>query len=169
MRDAWLEDTLSKQNRTWLPANYNSFEELLTAALEKAISTKGAPNDLSEWKWGELTALDLKHPLFGRIPFFQRWAGPGFAPQSGNGNTVKQVGEDFGPSQRLTVDFADLDATTLNITTGQSGNILSPYFLDHWPAWYHGTTFRLPFSASAVEADKAHVLELSPEQIGPNK
>jgi penicillin amidase len=46
MRDAWLEDTLSKQNRTWLPANYNSFEELLTAALEKAISTKGVPNDL---------------------------------------------------------------------------------------------------------------------------
>jgi penicillin G amidase len=112
---------------------------------------------------GELAALDLKHPLFGRIPFFQRWAGPGHVPQAGNGNTVKQVvGNDFGPSQRLTVDFANLDATTLNITTGESGNILSLYFLDHWPAWYGGTTFRLPFTASAVEVDKAHVLELNP-------
>jgi penicillin G amidase len=162
MKDAWLEDTLSKQNRAWLPANYNSFEELLTAALEKAISAKEVPRDLSNWKWGELAALDLKHPIFGRIPLLQRWAGPGHAPQAGNGNTIKQVRKDFGPSQRLTVDFADLDATTLNVTTGQSGNILSPYFLDHWPAWYHGTTFRLPFSASAVEADKAHVLELHP-------
>jgi penicillin amidase len=162
MRNAWLEDTLTKQNRAWLPANYSSFEELLTASLEKAISAKGVPNDLSNWKWGELAALDLKHPLFGRIPLFQRWAGPRHAPQAGNFNTVKQVGNDFGPLQRLTVDFADLDATTLNITTGQSGNILSPYFLDHWPAWYNGITFRLPFSDSAVEADQAHVLELRP-------
>ncbi len=162
MRNAWLENTLSKQNRAWLPANYDSFEDLLIAALEKAISAKGVPNDLAKWKWGELAALDLKHPLFGRIPLFERWAGPGHAPQAGNVNTVKQVSTDFGPSQRLTVDFANLDATTLNITTGQSGNILSQYFLDHWPAWYRGTTFQLPFSASAVEADKAHVLELSP-------
>jgi penicillin G amidase len=164
MSNAWLENTLRKQNRAWLPANYTSFEELLTAALEKAISAKGVPNDLSNWKWGDLATLDLKHPLFGRIPLFQRWAGPGRVPQAGNGNTVKQVTNNFGPSQRLTVDFANLDATTLNITTGQSGNILSPYFLDHWPAWYRGTTFRLPFSASAVEADKAHVLELSPAE-----
>ena len=162
MRNAWLENTLSKQNRAWLPANYNSFEDLLVAALEKAISAKGVPNDLSKWKWGELAALDLKHPLFGRIPLFERWAGPGHAPQAGNLNTVKQVSTDFGPSQRFTVDFADLDATASNLTTGQSGNILSPYFLDHWPAWYRGTTFQLPFSASAVEADKAHVLELIP-------
>jgi penicillin amidase len=162
MRNAWLEDTLSKQNRAWLPANYTSFEDLLVAALEKAISAKGAPNDLSNWKSGDLAELDLKHPLFGRIPFFERWAGPGRAPQAGNVNTVKQVRNDFGPSERLTVDFANLDATTLNITTGESGNILSPYFLDHWPAWYQGTSFQLPFSASAVEADKAHVLELNP-------
>jgi penicillin amidase len=77
MRNAWLENTLSKQNRAWLPANYDSFEDLLIAALEKAISAKGLPNDLSNWKWGELAALDLKHPLFGRIPLFERWAGPG--------------------------------------------------------------------------------------------
>lgn len=162
MSNAWLENTLREQNRAWLPANYTSFEELVTAALEKATSAEGAPNDLSTWKWGDLATLDLKHPLFGRIPPFQHWAGPGRVPQAGNGNTVKQVMNDFGPSQRLTVDFANLDATTLNITTGQSGNILSPYFLDHWPAWYHGTTFPFPFSASAVEADEAHVLELSP-------
>ena len=162
MRNAWLEGTLTKQNRAWLPANYDSFEELLTAALEKAISAKGVPKNLSNWKWGELAALDLKHPLFGRIPFFQRWAGPGHALQAGNLNTVKSVGSDYGPLQRLTVDFADFDATTLNVTTGESGNFLSPHFLDHWPAWYHGTTFPFPFSASAVDADKAHVLELNP-------
>lgn len=162
MENVWLESTISKQNKAWLPSNYNSFDDLLSAALEKAISARGVPNNLSIWKWGQFVALDLKHPLFGRIPFFQRLAGPGHSPQSGNGNTVKQVGTDFGPSQRLTVDFADLDASNLNIVTGESGNILSPYFMDHWPAWYHGTSFHLPFSPSAIETDKAHVLELTP-------
>ena len=152
--NVWLETTLDRQNKAWLPPGYDSFEKLLTSAMEKAVSAKGVSSDLRDWKWGEAVALDLKHPIFH--------AGPGHAPQSGNGNTVKQVGSDFGPSQRLTVDFADLDQTNLNITTGESGNIYSPYFMDHWPAWYNGTTFRLPFNAAAVEEDKAHVLTLQP-------
>jgi penicillin amidase len=164
MENAWLENTISRQNRAWLPSNYTSFDELLTAAVDKAVSAPGVPSNLSKWKWGALVALNLKHPLFGRIPLFQRLAGPGYELQSGNGNTVKQVGSEFGPSQRLTVDFSNLDATNLNITTGESGNILSPYFMDHWPAWYRGTTFPLPFSQPAVESTKAHSLQLQPAQ-----
>jgi penicillin G amidase len=162
MENAWLESTISRQNRAWLPSNFGSFDELLTAAVEKAVFGPGVPSNLTKWKWGELIAMDIKHPLFGRVPVFQRWSGPGHAPQSGDGNTVKQVGSEFGPSQRLTVDFSNLDATNLNITTGESGNILSPYFMDHWPAWYSGTTFPLPFSESAILAAKTHSLELQP-------
>lgn len=164
MENVWLENAVSRQNRAWLPPNVNSYDELLSSAIEKAVSEKGIPKDLTNWKWGEMVALELKHPLFGKIPLIQHWAGPGHAPQSGNGNTVKQVGSEFGPSQRLTIDFSNLDASTLNITTGESGNILSPYFMDHWPAWYNGTTFRLPFTQSAIETDKEHALELRPAQ-----
>jgi penicillin amidase len=162
MENVWLENTISRKNKAWLPSGYDSFDELFGAAVEKAITAKGAPSDLSKWHWGELVALDLKHPLFGHIPVFEHWAGPGHAPQSGNGNTVKQVGSSFGPSERLTVDFSNLDDTNLNITTGESANILSPYFMDHWPAWYRGTTFKLPFSATAVQSDRAHELQLVP-------
>jgi penicillin amidase len=162
MENAWIENTVNRQNKTWLPANYSSFNDLLADAVEKGINTRGAPRDLTLWYWGELVALDLEHPLFGRIPVFDRRAGPGHSPQSGNGNTVKQVSGSFGPSQRLTIDFSDLDASNLNITTGESGNIYSPYFMDHWPAWYHGTTFRLPFSPAAVQSDRAHELGLMP-------
>jgi hypothetical protein len=28
--------------------------------------------------------------------------------------------------------------------------------MDHWQAWYGGTTFTLPFSPDAVEKAKAH-------------
>lgn len=162
MDNVWLENTLRTQNKNWLPSGFASFDDLMAAAVEKAITAKGVPGDLNKWAWGEQVALNLQHPLFGRIPFFRRYAGPGHAPQSGNGNTVKQVGSSFGPSQRLTVDFANLDATNLNITTGESGNIFSPYFMDHWPAWYNGTTFSLPFSATAIQSQKAHTLTLQP-------
>lgn len=162
MGNVWLENAINRQSKSWLPASYVSFNDLLADAVEKGVNSKDAPRDLNTWRWGERVALDLSHPLFGRIPFFRKSAGPGHSAQSGNGNTVKQVGSTFGPSQRLTVDFANLDATNLNITTGESGSIYSPYFMDHWNAWYHGTTFRLPFSQGAVEEDKAHVLELKP-------
>ena len=52
----------------------------------------------------------------------------------------------------MTVDMANLDATTLNIVNGQSGNLFGPYFNDQWNAWYTGTTFALPFTAEAVGA-----------------
>lgn len=67
-----------------------------------------------------------------------------------------------GPSERLTVDFSNLDQSTLNLVIGQSGDPLSPYYIDHWPYWYRGTTFRLPFSDAAVSAAAAHTLTLVP-------
>jgi penicillin amidase len=159
--DAWMENTLLNQDGDFLAANFASYNDLLTAAVEKAVTAPGVPGDLAKWQWGKETALHLKHPLFGMIPLFNRWAGPGYAPQSGGEGTVRAVGDGFGPSERYTADLSNLDATTLNITTGESGNIFSPYFMDHWPAWYGGTTFTLPFSPSAVEKNVAHRLVLS--------
>ena len=75
---------------------------------------------------------------------------------------MKQVGRSFGPSERMTVDFANLDESTLNIVTGESGNIFSPHYLDQWKAWYEGTTYALPFSEQAVERAANHRLQLIP-------
>ncbi len=83
-------------------------------------------------------------------------------PQSGGTTTVKQVGRDFGPSQRFTMDWSDIDASTENIVMGQSGDPVSPYYRDQWPAWYGGTTFALPFTPAAVNAATEHTLRLTP-------
>ena len=68
----------------------------------------------------------------------------------------------FGPSERLTVDFSDLDASTLDIVNGQSGNIFDEHYNDQWDAYYHGRTFTLPFSAEAVQRAGVHHLRLEP-------
>jgi penicillin amidase len=68
----------------------------------------------------------------------------------------------------MTVDLADLDRTTLNVVTGQSGHLLSPHYLDQWTAWYEGHTYVLPFSAAAVDKARAHYLTLEPDSnAGP--
>jgi penicillin amidase len=75
---------------------------------------------------------------------------------------VKQAAGNLGPSERITVDFSNLDQSTLNTVTGQGGNFLSPYYMDQWKAWYTGFTFTLPYSPGAVDKSKRHVLLLEP-------
>jgi penicillin amidase len=158
----WMENILQRQPKRWLPAGYANFDELLAAAVENVVGARGTPNDLTSWRWGPQWPLEIEHPILGRIPILHRWTGPGLKEQSGNALTVKAVGRHFGPSERTTVNLADFDTSTLNVVTGQSGNFLSPYYMDQWPAWYNGITFLLPFSREAVKAAKTHELLLEP-------
>jgi penicillin G amidase len=164
MRSVWLENILLHHPKRWLPEKYSSYEELLTAAVEAAVNGTGSPKDLATWNWGKFNAVEIQHPILGKIPLLQRWSGPGIQEQSGSGYAVKAVSRNHGPSERFTANLANLDQSTLNIVTGQAGNFLSPYYMDQWKAWYGGSTFTLPFSAQAVAAAKAHTLVLEPRQ-----
>lgn len=156
-----LESIVQNQPARWLSPGYSNFNDLLTAAVEEAI--QDGPSDLKSWKYGEAFPVEINHPLFGQIPFVNRLTGPGRHPQSGGGYTVKQVGRRFGPSERMTVDFSNLDKSTLNVVVGQSGQVFSPYYMNHWDAWYNNKTFILPFSDGAVQSARAHELTLMPK------
>jgi len=162
MRSVWLENILLHHPKRWLPDKYPNYDELLAAAVDAAVSGPEAPKDLATWRWGAFNAVEIQHPILGRIPVLRHWSGPGLQEQSGSGYTVKAVTPLHGPSERFTANLADLDQSTLNTVTGQGGNFLSPYYMDQWKVWYEGTTFQLPFSAKAVEAAKAHLLVLEP-------
>jgi penicillin amidase len=161
-RSVWRENIMLHHPKRWLPEKYPNYEELLTAAVEAAVSAADAPTDLASWYWGNFNAVEIQHPVLGKIPLIKRWAGPGVQEQSGSGYTVKAVTRFHGPSERFTANLADLDQSTLNLVTGEGGNFLSPYYMDQWKAWYQGTTFTLPFSPGAVAAAKAHSLVLEP-------
>ena len=162
MRSVWLENVLLHHPKRWLPEKYPNYDELLAAAVEAAVNSPGAPQDLASWRWGAFNAVEIQHPILGKIPLMKYWSGPGVQEQSGSGYTVKAVTTFHGPSERFTANLADLDQSTLNTVTGQGGNFLSPYYMDQWKAWYEGTTFTLPFSAKAVRAAKEHQLTLEP-------
>ena len=162
MQSVWLENVILHQPARWLPHDYANYDELLAAAVDAAVKAPEAPQNLRKWNWGGSNPVEIDSPVLGQIPLLGRWAAPGIQPQSGSGYTVKAVTRHHGPSERMTVDFANLDRSTLNTVTGQSGNFLSPYYMDQWKAWYEGFTFPLPFSPEAVDKSKSHTLTLEP-------
>lgn len=163
MSPVWLENVLSHQSPQWLPSGYANYDELLTAAVEAALTDSKTPKALGLWTWGRVHQLDIKHPFWSNVPILKRGAGPGPQPWSGDGLTVKQAGQRFGPSERFTADLLNLDNSTLNIVNGQSGNLFDDHFNDQWDAYYNGGTFKLPFSPEAVERAAQHHLKLQPQ------
>jgi penicillin amidase len=162
LQTVWLQNLLLHQPKRWLPEKYPNYNELLTAAVEAAVNGPEVPKDLTSWHWGSFNAVEIEHPVLGKIPLVRRWTAPGVREQSGSKYTVKAVTRQHGPSERFTANLADLDQSTLNTVTGQGGNFLSPYYMDQWKAWYEGSTFTLPFTSQAVEATGAHRLVLEP-------
>ncbi|MGE0405050.1 MAG: penicillin acylase family protein [Candidatus Korobacteraceae bacterium] len=163
-----LESMLLHRPPRWLPPHYDSWETLLAAAVEHAASK--APGELAPLSWGESIRFRPQHPVYSRIPLLGRllgrWTEPEPFDQRGNAFTVLQVGPNFGPSLRMTIDLADLDGSTINLVNGQSGNIFSPHFNNQWTAWRTGTSFPLAFSDSAVRKAAVHELQLLPHTNG---
>jgi penicillin G amidase len=146
----------------WLPRGYKDWDALLTEAVRRGLDQGKAPADLSHWNYGSWHVIDLEHPIYQLLPLVKGWAGTGEQPLNGDTTTIKQVGRAFGPSQRFTMDWSAPDASTENIALGQSGDPLSPWYRDQWPAWYGGTTFPLPFSPQTVAGQTTHTLQLVP-------
>ena len=150
----------------WLPANYKTWDDLLTAAVERGMQAEHAPADLAKWNYGRQHPVDIEHPLLSATPILRYLlgvpVGTGARPQSGDGTTIKQVGRSFGPSERFTADLAEPDRSTLNLVLGQSGDPVSPWFLDQFPLWLAGRTLPSPFSDAAAGRAAVHTLTLTP-------
>ena len=167
------EQLITNPSAAWLPSGYSNWDSLLATAVSKGLDAMQAPADLQKWQYGQQHIIEVDHPLYGKMPFFGGLHGFGAGtvgvetnigplPQSGNGSTVKQVGKSFGPSQRFTMDWSNIDGSTENIFSGESGDPLSQYYVDQWPYWYSGTTFPLAFTQPAVTAQTRHTLILKP-------
>jgi penicillin G amidase len=164
METIWLDNMVQHQPKRWLPEAYADYDELLAAAVGAAVTDPNTPKDLNTWRWGRFNMTDIQNPVLGQIPILQRWTGPGLREQSGSPYTVKAVAETYGPSERITVNLADLDESTLNLVTGEAGNFLSPYYMDQWEAWYTNFTFPWPFSPEATKRNTAHAVTLAPSK-----
>jgi penicillin amidase len=162
-RNTALEELLLHMPARWLPAAFASWNDVLTDAVELGLQHGDAPGDLSRWRYGNYHPVEIAHPILGSHSLLSLLlgvrTGSGEQPAGGDGTTVKQTAQHFGPSERLTADLADAESTRANITTGEAGNPASPWYLDQFPAWLNGSTFALPLQNPAI----AHTLRLLPQ------
>jgi penicillin G amidase len=155
------EEMVEKTAPEWLPAKYKSWDDLIAAAVQKGMSDHHAPAALKDWTFGSQHVINVKHPLYAMMPFF-RWTSTGPHELAGDETTLDHVRGLLGASQRLTVDWSNVDGSTENIVMGESGDPLSSYYLDQFPYWYSGKTFVMPFTEPAVSAATKHTLQLIP-------
>jgi len=164
MSTVFLENVINNGWTRWLPPGDADFNTTLMRSLEQGVRRIPAlvgSGERAAWRWGATIPLTFQHPL-GSAPLLGRWLNVGPFPQAGTGSTVKQTTPSHGVSMRLVVDFSDFDNSVQNITLGESGQVLSPYYKDQFDAWYNGRSFPMLFSDAAVEKGTAHRLVLEP-------
>ena len=164
MSPVFIQNVLENRWSRWLPPGDHDFNTTLTKSFEEGVrqipSRVGSSNH-SAWRWGNTILLTFHHPL-DSLPILGRLLDVGPFPQAGTQTTVKQTTPSVGPSMRMVIDFSNLDNSVQNITLGESGQILSPHYRDQFEAWYHGRSFPMLFSDSAVERATIHRLVLEP-------
>ncbi|MBL0888437.1 penicillin acylase family protein [Myceligenerans indicum] len=182
--DRWLavvqgmlddEDNAFWDDKTTISVR-ESRDEILTQALKSARQdmTVEISKDPGDWSWGMLHQLELEHPVLGGsdvpslIRTFMNPAPRGVAGGSSivNATSWDAASDSFtvtsGPSMRMVVDMADLDASTWVTVTGVSGHPASSHYDDQLDEWADGETFAWPFTRGAVEAAMENELTLTP-------
>ena len=174
-----IEDLLSDPESVWwddkrTPGVIESRDEVIRSALVQARLdlTREISKDPQRWTWGDLHKVTLEHEVLGSedIPGAVRMlVNRGPLPAPGSSAMVNAFNWDAstgsftvtsGPSMRMVVDLADLDASTWVDHTGVSGHPFAPGYGDQTEAWLTGETFPWAFTRGAVEeaADQRLVL-----------
>jgi penicillin amidase len=154
-----IQALLETRPSGWVPAdNWDKWLlDNFLEALRDGRRRQGTP--ISKWRWGRSLQWNFQHPVGRQFPFVDRYFDIGPVDMSGSGTTVKQTTLTLGPSERMVVDFGDLDGSVQNLTTGESGAVASVHYKDQWPAYYVGSSFPMEF----YNVDAKETLHIVPE------
>jgi penicillin amidase len=153
-----IEGLLRTRPAGWVPRDDwdQWIVQNLIAALRDGRGRQGSP--VSKWRWGHVLQWNFLHPVGRNLPIVDRYFDIGPVEMSGSGTTVKQTTGTLGPSERMVIDFGDLDRSLQNLTTGESGAVASAHYKDEWPAYYVGTSFPMEFQY----IDAKEILHIQP-------
>jgi penicillin amidase len=151
-----VEKLLRERPAGWFPDYDAMLLRALVDAVEEARRLQGP--DPRRWQYGSYLKIAINHPVIHQLPLVGTYFDIGPVPMSGDESTVKQTTRALAPSMRMNADLGVWDRSLLNITTGQSGQIVSGHYRDQWEAYYNGLSFPMQFGK--VEAKSR--LEFAP-------
>jgi penicillin amidase len=153
------------------PGGVEVRDAMLRATLDRALDelTGVLGEEMEGWRWGALHRITFAHPL-AILPGLESLFVAGGHEWGGDEQTVSQgmfePGEGWDTvvvsSWRQIVDLADVDASTVTNTVGQSGNPASRHYADQVEDWAHVRYHPAPLSREAVDEIAESRLTLRP-------
>lgn len=106
---------------------------------------------ISEWQWGKLHTVTLKHMFHGKFGALDDFIDIGPYEIGGSGTSLFNTEYSFndpyetvlGPSMRYIYDFSRPGEFYLILTSGQSGNVFSKHYKDMTEMWLKGKYIRV--------------------------
>ncbi len=161
---AFLQRVLTERPVRWLPAGYQSYDELLSAAADQAVkqlAERTRDADPDDWEWSRFNYLDMLHPI-GRYGILKRLLSITNQAQGGTIWSPRAASRHEGPSERFVANTANWDESILLITGGESGQPGSEHYRDQFSYWFEGKPIYGPFSDAAEAKVRKHTLILKP-------
>lgn len=126
----------------------------------------------SDWTWGEVHRLELRHSLFGLVPLLGALTGVD-APLGGSRFTVATASYRLddetgaftarhGATLRAVIDLAEPVTGHFVVLPGQSSNPFSPYYDNMVQRWLANDPVAIPFQRERIRV--THRLVLQPPQ-----
>jgi penicillin amidase len=163
-RTTFLQRILTERPARWLPVGYKTYDELLTAAADRAVARLAELSNKSrigDFAWKQFDALDIVHPL-GRTGLLKNFLSITDKPQSGTAYSPRAATKHHGPAMRFVANLANWDESIMLIPGGQSGQPGSGHYTDQFPYWYEGRPIYQGFSDVAEANSRKHTLTLKP-------
>ena len=141
----------------------------LVGAMNRVASRHG--DDPDRWQWGDEHRAIAEHRPFADTPLAPLFNLSGPAPGSMyavNAFSFSPLDDErpfaatHGPGFRAIYDLADLERSLFIQSTGQSGNILSPWYRNMERGWRNGGYFTIPTERTEYEPNAAGRLRLLP-------
>ena len=126
--------------------------------------------EIANWRWGAAHVAASDHRPFGFVPVVKSLFS--VTPETPGDSFTVNVGHFFvrdeerpfanrhAASMRAIYDLADLDRSLFMQSTGQSGNVLSPWYASFAERWAKVEYITIPTRREAIA--KAHALTLKP-------
>ncbi|MDP1724488.1 MAG: penicillin acylase family protein [Alphaproteobacteria bacterium] len=141
--------------QTSSPENNVICKAKVTEAFDKAyimLSDKFG-KDHQKWRWGKAHKAGFQHSLFKHIPIINKITDH-YISTPGHKYTINEAAsvmlpmdsfiQEHGPGLRAIYDMSDLEQSQFMIAPGQSGNFLSPYYMNFLKLWAKGKYVEIP-------------------------